>query len=79
MIDHFMLARFQHSQFALKVYCLQEQSVVDHLRPKISQKQRGRLPRQDVAADLLIFRDLAEFAEPLRSVRGYVNTESHPS
>src|SRR3984893_3947547 len=108
MIDHFMLAVFEHSQFALKVYRLREQRVVDHLRPKISQRlygwscflvvtdnelilrwnpqfehlaatdhvehvalqdveesdhpQRGRLPRQDVAADLLIFRDLAEFA-----------------
>jgi hypothetical protein len=36
-----MLARFQHSQFALKVYRLQEQSVVDHLRPKISQRFYG--------------------------------------
>src|ERR1700722_5476903 len=113
MIDHFMFARFQHSQFVLKVYRLQKQSVIDHLRLEISQglqgwtcflvvtddelilrwnpqfellaathhveqaalqdgeesdhPQRGRLPRQDVAADLLIFRDLPEFAAADRS------------
>src|ERR1700692_3101998 len=108
MIDHFMLAGFQHSKFVLKVYSLQKQSVIDHLRLKISERlcgctcflivtdnelilsrnpqfellaathhienvalqdgeesdhpQRGRLPRQDVATDLLIFPDLAQFA-----------------
>src|SRR6267154_559460 len=99
MIDHFRLARFQHNKFVLKIYSLQKQSVVDHLRLKISERhggstcflvvtdndlilrrnpqfellaathhienvalhdgeesdhpQRGWLPRQDVAADLL--------------------------
>src|SRR5258708_35284223 len=115
MIDHFMLARFQHSKFVLKVYSLQKQSVIDHLRLKISEglcgwtcflvvtdnelilrrnpqfellaathnikhvvlqdgeesdhPQRGRLPRQDIDTDLLIFSDL----DPLCAYYGREN------
>lgn len=39
-IDHLVLALFEHGKFVLQVYSLQQQGVVDHLRPQIRQGLR---------------------------------------